>query len=445
MAQINRQLSANIGDSVKHFFFGTHKKIFKEKSMYPQSINSENIDLMVQKEEDWNQFAQENLDVIIDPMVFRSGHLLLRGKSGIKDTSGSEKPESVWKALSQNIGSLVAFFDALILNEHLPIIDYGYTFESYLGYQADELVQLCNQEEKILHQVHVMGNAYSNARADAIAALNQRKQIEPDLVASIEAEMSAFDYDWNPTIPGLELLTSEGEKAVRQFMFTGLLFSAYAQRTGAGHLLQPKRSRSYLAVSLVEGFTQYGDEQKLFEAVKKIANEAVGSENAALEIDPLPPFLPYLLNLLEETSRAQKAPKTPTDLLQKALALRKVPAVSDYRNWRAQLVRTWRDVGKIDRAHEKSLKKIIQAVMKEIQGQNGPSPEWEAKTTFMPVPPFAQAEISVHGELPLDRLWGWTLGKLPGRRYSKLLMRMMLADHEYRLIDHGLRTIWNKG
>ena len=32
--------------------------------------------------------------------------------------------------MSDNIGSVLAFFDALVLSEKLPVIDYGITFDS---------------------------------------------------------------------------------------------------------------------------------------------------------------------------------------------------------------------------------------------------------------------------------------------------------------------------
>src|SRR5947209_19556020 len=91
-------------------------------------------DLIVKQEEDWDRFSAPdlNLDVIVDPMVFRSGHVLLNGRSRAQASSTTKDADDVWQALSQNIGSLVAFFDTLILNEHLPIIDYSFTFDSYL-------------------------------------------------------------------------------------------------------------------------------------------------------------------------------------------------------------------------------------------------------------------------------------------------------------------------
>src|SRR5260370_30497421 len=206
--------------------------------------------LVIRGEADWNLFPAMKLDIIVDPMVFRSGQLLLRGRSGVQQVSSGSNPDEVWEALSQNIGSLVAFFDALILNEHLPIIDYGPSFDPDLSSQAIDLVQYCNQDEGILVPIHVEGNAYFEAKQEAITLLAERKQLPPELVTAVWTELAAFGYEWKPYIPEAETLPTEQEKASIRFLFAGHLFGAYSQRTGAAHLLQPQRSKLYLAASL---------------------------------------------------------------------------------------------------------------------------------------------------------------------------------------------------
>jgi hypothetical protein len=157
--------------------------------------------LVIMGDADWNLFRELNLDVIVDPMVFRSGQLLLRGRSGVQQVSSGSKPEEVWKALSHNIGSLAAFFDALILNEHLPIIDYGPSFDPDLSSQAIDLVQYCNQKEGILVPVHVENNVYLETKQEAITLLAGRKQLPSELVTAVWTELAAFGYEWKPLIP----------------------------------------------------------------------------------------------------------------------------------------------------------------------------------------------------------------------------------------------------
>jgi hypothetical protein len=55
---------------------------------------------------------------------------------------------------------------------------------------------------------------------------------------------------------------------------------------------------------------------------------------------------------------------------------------------------------------------------------------------------FTAVGISLERAVPIGRKWGWGLRQLPGRRYTKLLMRMHLAAHEYRQLDRHLFTLW---
>jgi len=56
------------------------------------------------------------------------------------------------------------------------------------------------------------------------------------------------------------------------FRYGGLLFSGYAQRIGADHVLQPKRAKLYLASSLAA--QRLDDEKALYAELMKLADEA---------------------------------------------------------------------------------------------------------------------------------------------------------------------------
>jgi hypothetical protein len=45
----------------------------------------------------------------------------------------------------------------------------------------------------------------------------------------------------------------------------------------------------------------------------------------------------------------------------------------------------------------------------------------------------------------IERLWGWFLQSLPGRRYQKILTRAIIADHEYRKLDARIAKVWKEG
>ena len=108
------------------------------------------------------------------------------------------------------------------------------------------------------------------------------------------------------------------------------------------------------------------------------------------------------------------------------------------------MIRDWRDYGWIDLANEKDIKKLAQAVVHEIDTQKAHPPEGkiEMKATLVGLVPMV--EIGIQSGVPWSGLWGWFTEKLPGRRHSKLLMRMAIANYEYGQIDRHLKTIWQR-
>lgn len=85
-------------------------------------------DIVVQSPDDWNLVRQRNLGVVVDPMVFRTADVFLRGAAGALQSPEMVAPEDKWRAISANVGSLCAFFDTLILEPSLPMYDYDITF-----------------------------------------------------------------------------------------------------------------------------------------------------------------------------------------------------------------------------------------------------------------------------------------------------------------------------
>jgi hypothetical protein len=363
-------------------------------------------------------------------MIYRTAEVYLSGRKGAAYILAGKEPTDVWHALSSNVGSLVAFFDALILSKHLPIIDYGGTFDPRLGYDSYGLYQRCNNAagEQVLVAMHVQDYAYHQAKNAALDALRTWPELPAELSASILQEMSAFDYSWQPDLSDLgPLPEDERQVALLRFLFGGLLFGAYAQTTGAAHLLQPKRSRLYLAASLGAMSAAYQYEQELFDELNAIVNQTEGMQEGHIKLNALPNFLPYLLS---------QDPKSPSELLSKALVLRKDSAVQAYRNWRTQLVRDWRDKGKIALANEKQMQRITRSVLRKLKLSDDlvANPSLNIGWDGVGVDPGLA--------IPIGRLWGWALSHIPSRRYTKLLMRMHLADHEYRHLDRALQRLW---
>src|SRR6202035_2146568 len=61
---------------------------------------------------------------------FRSAQIFFRGEKEATKTLPIGDAQTIWKALSGDLGSLTSFFDQIILAYRLPIIDYGITFDS---------------------------------------------------------------------------------------------------------------------------------------------------------------------------------------------------------------------------------------------------------------------------------------------------------------------------
>jgi hypothetical protein len=236
-----------------------------------------------------------------------------------------------------------------------------------------------------------------------------------------------------------------------RFAYGALLFSAYAQQSGGQHLLQPKRSRLYLELSLPEEVVRSvrDDEDRLFAELRKSAASVTGPGNGLIEFDALPSFLPYLL--LDD-------PSTPRDLLDKALRLRRRSDVIEYRGWRETLVHDWRTKKRISADAERELRKLAVGLNHLIQPDSLSIPV-KLSGTLLTIDPASVSvgpegfeahvaqirvgdNIKVETELPIDQLWGWVIDRLPGKRYTKLLQRMQLAAHEYRELDSHLESLW---
>jgi hypothetical protein len=365
---------------------------------------------------DWSEFGERGLDTVIDPMVFRSADVFLRGKKEAEETLGQDG-DDVWEALSANVGSLVAFFDTLLLSERLPIIDYGITFDNQLTYETQPLRDRVNAmaPEPLLQAVHVMGKASDAARDMALGTLKGQRPPDRKTRDSILNELRAFGHEWRPDVGALQAPSPNDERLL-QFAYGGRLFAEYAAQAKVAHLLQPNRADLYLKLGLEDGTS---DEDALFARLR----ERLGDDAAILDLNGLPAFLPYLLSC---------RPRNPEELLQEALNLRMRGEVTDYRGWRRALLREWRDRKRIDRRVERDLKSAARALAKEFNPVD--MPKVELKLTVAGL----VGEVTV----PLQRLLGWAATKVPGRRHTTLLMRMAAARDEYDTLDTDLNRVW---
>lgn len=376
---------------------------------------------------------QLDINVVVDPMVFRTADVFLQGLKPLMQSRELIHPASRWNAISSNIGSLCTFFDLLILEGRLPMYDYDTTFPPDIQTGKNTLVELCNDAEDVLVPVTVRDEAYQEMKRAAVTALGGQPEIPEATAADILTELSAFDWEWRPDLWRDEKIEDNAqERVLDAFRYGGLLFSGYTRRTGTDHILQPKRARLYLAASL--GAQRASDEKALFAELTRLANEAPEGVLRTGDLPPMPTFLPYLL---------KSDPKTPRELLERALGLRKSGVVGEYRWWRRAVIDDI-DKGRVLTKRRKELAQIAAAILRELRIESDSTTKVSAKVSAKVVGPIPVPEVGGEVGVEMPVRLGWLLRHIPGYRYRKLLMRMVIAQQEYVHIDKHLKRIWEE-
>jgi hypothetical protein len=382
-------------------------------------------ELQLETRADWQKLRDDGLSIVLDPMVFRAGDLFLGGRSG---TYGS--PNETWGALSANVAGLAVFFDAIVLNEQLPIFDYGITFPEYeqAGAGASHrLVPLVNANGDVLRPVRLHEHAYLPFKEAALEELAARPSVSPADRISILDELDAFRYQWLPTLPGFES-ASDDERRLATFLYGGLLFAGYAQELRGTHVLQQRRARLFGRVSLGTA----ADDQQLFARLAALPEAAPDAVVAAVEIPQLPSVLPYLL---------AEAADNPVAMLQAALALRADPDIVAYREWHGKLLDEVA-LGRRPNDQLAELETVRAAVTRKRAGRKLPFRlSFELVAFFVPV---LKLETHVDGEAAPRAAWGWGVRKIHGD-HRKVLTRLVAAKDAFDRLDLALKEAWERG
>lgn len=376
--------------------------------------------ITVENSDDWLTIATLG-GPVVDPMILRCGELFLRGAAGVGNA------DEAWDLMTKNIHALGTFFDRLIIDEKIPVFNYADSFDIGQNFNERALSQV-NAREEILVDVDVRYGAYQEVRNAALAEL---KKLYDESVAGVDAaeaynilgELTASGYAWYPRLDGLALRDANEER-LAAFILGGLVFGAYAQRAGTDHLMQPKRSRLFLALSLKQEASRTA-EQYLFEKV----GELVGRPTA--DVPYVPTFFPLLL------SRSDG----PAELLTNALDLRSSGEVRDYRAWLHEALTDFDTNGRIPIARAREVEKIAGAIQRRLEGL--PVPRVEIKMTVADVAAVKPPAVGIDFTAPARAAWGWFVEQLPGKRHRKLLTRAIIADREYVELDRRVRTVWS--
>ena len=376
--------------------------------------------LTIEKPADWHQIASLG-GPVVDPMILRAGELFLRGAAGARD------PAAAWDLLTKNIHAIGTFFDRLILDDRIPVFNYADTFDIDQNFDGRALAQV-NATEEILVDVDVRYGAYHDVKHAAMSELRTlyggaERRVEAQDLRAILGELSASGYAWYPTLDGL-VLRDRDEERLAAFILGGLIFGAYAQLAGTSHLMQPKRSRLFLALALKET-TSRAAEQYLFEKLGAL----VGS--SAVDVPYTPTFFPLLL--LQSAG--------PAELLSNALALRTSGEARDYRAWLREALNDFDTNGRIPVARAREVENIASAIQRKMEGF--PVPKLEIKMTVADVAAVQPPSIGLDLTSTVTTAWGWVVSQLPGARHRKLLSRAIIADREYLALDRRVRTVWS--
>jgi hypothetical protein len=388
-----------------------------------------NADINIGTFDEWKQFRAKDLDTIVDPMVFRAADIFLRGSSTASETLPIGNSKEIWQALSGDISSVQAFFDQLILADRLPLIDYGITFDSALSYDIPWVCQIVNEElqDRVIYTVHVHDQVSKQARVSAMAAMKNRPEPSPELRKGIIDQMTALDFTWRPDLPDLDPLpsASEDDFKLARFLYGGLIFSAFCQMSGSSHVLQGNRGRLLTSLAIdLPCATKEQEESLLAELNRRIQLQP---EYREIRIESLSSFLPLLL---------KSDPKSPLGLLDSAKKLRSDAMITEYRDWRRELLHDWVDKGRIREENEKKIMRVAQKIRDRFRLDQRLDLEFGIDPNLA---------VSIKTQVPVGPIWGWILENLGGRRYMKVLANMTAAGREYpQGLGRDLEKIWNK-
>ncbi|MDP9696714.1 UNVERIFIED_ORG: hypothetical protein J2X79_004297 [Arthrobacter globiformis] len=419
-------------------------------------------DLYIYGQEAWDDLVNRGLDVVIDPLVLRTGQFFLEGPP-----QDPEVAESRWSLIEQDVGALAAFIDLVVMRRQFPAFNYEDTFDPgpNIGDPLGDLVNTVG--DKVLYHVDVEHHMYREAKAAALHELQRgigRGGVVTEGVADeIIRTTTAMKYEWSPSLDDLaEHLATEKDAQIARYLLGQLVFAGYAQQTGAPHVLSPGRSRIAAAVGVGSAQARARDEANIYDELRRRSKDA-GDSWRVRDLPWTPTFLPYLVQQMQ----GQRFRAGPDVLLELAKELRETPAVERYRALR-------RDFLSGDGADSGEAQSVLEgaadAVARSLNTDRGRLDSFGQLAVEM-VPAGAGAVVgaavagplgAVHGAVvgelgktvgrlvvdkltvtAQDQLFGWYVSGLTRRSARKLLTRALRTDLENQsTLRRQLRIIW---
>jgi hypothetical protein len=397
--------------------------------------------------EDWMKLKRLGADVVLDPVVLRTAHLFLLGRSG------TGKPDEVWKVIESNIGTLATFVDSIILSKQIPVFNYSTSYDTYPpppGIQVKrqpepaELLDICGEALTAVHislKKESNKDEYSTLVEGASEQARKHAPLPPSLVQDVITRLRVFGYEWEPRrilgkgtvnalAPVLESYvgTETDAQVVRNYLTGCLIFSSFAQKLGGDHVFPPGWSRLY-AAAVMPGDKDKDEAQRTEEALFRRLAEAGNTGQLAIgrtvQFDQ-PTFLPYLLEL--------KDTATPEALFRRAIALREEDAVQQYVQFRQRVRQEVEQHGR-DETFLREIDELIRAVERAVSKTPR---RWPIRMSVSASTPTAEPGK----ELELFQPYDWSMRQLPTNRYRKLLLRLVISQQRTSQLKNLVKNRW---
>lgn len=191
-------------------------------------------------------------------------------------------------------------------------------------------------------------------------------------------------------------------------------------------MFQPKLAELHILSSLRRTEDRERLQANVFSGLRQIARGAKEDVADLVDLPWVPTFLPYLLS---------KDPRSPQDLLDKAIELRKNPAVKDYIGWWEELQKDleYQREPRAERMRELELIRRGLSRVTEVP---------EEEPTIMKLHIATIPAVDIERKVYPSQIWGWVTSLFPGNRHRKLLMEMVDAERRYGKLDVHLRYLW---
>jgi hypothetical protein len=383
-----------------------------------------------------------SVDVVVDPFVLRVAELFLA-----EPGSRTQDADAEWQVIERNVDALIAFFDAVVLYDRIPVFDYWITWDHerkpdeplpvpFLGLAARNRVLPVTLKREACEDIKLIAMAKAkSAQIDEQVAQEIDEDLattgwrwKPDRAAAQGWRFGGDDVAWETTDHPDEL--ENRVRRLRNVVRGFEIFHGYGAMLGVDYILPPRRARQLLQARYN---LRAKTEDTLFAELRRHAAEVVPdseSDTSVYDVARRPSFLALVVDELvaEHGTRV-----TPQDLLTRAQKVRGEPNVKAYRKW-------WRDLGpqleagRRPPAEMRTMRAVQEKLAKSLQPPR--ALPIEVSMTVSPAE-LISFHASASFELPNPRL-------LEGRRHRAVLLRMERAAQQMTDLVASIEAIWQR-